>query len=227
MKRLAQTIIVLAASWLVPMGLVSAATESEVVAGVQKTYEGLRDLTASFTQETFVSSAPDRKGPQGKGRLFLKKPGKMRWEFEGGMLFISDAKTVWQVDTEEGQVLIAPLAPETASITALNFLSGLGSLRKAFKTRLIPKDAAADRARGIFLELTPKLTTEAALQSMTIVVDPKSYLVVEAFVSDMYGNETHLTFSKLKTNAGHADALFSYQPKPGQDVIDSREKSAF
>jgi outer membrane lipoprotein carrier protein len=51
-----------------------------VVDGLQKTYEGTKDFSGSFTQRyTFTML---RRTQESKGRVQFERPGRMRWDYE-------------------------------------------------------------------------------------------------------------------------------------------------
>ena len=61
--------------------------------GVDEHYNHLRTLKADFT-ETYQGAGVDRTE---SGTLWLKKPGKMRWEYRSPKekLFVSDGQAAW------------------------------------------------------------------------------------------------------------------------------------
>lgn len=189
-----------------------------VAAKVQKAYEGVSDLSAKFSQQISVQGG-SRMGPESTGMLYLKKPGKLRWEFDGAMMFISDGSTMWQYDPEENQVIVNKFMQETTSITALNFLAGMGKLREAFDvTKAEPKGDNPDR--GIFIKLTPKDEEDVQLTALTLVINKKDWLAHEAYLTDALGNETHLVFTNIKTNGKLADSKFAFEIPEGAEVIE-------
>jgi outer membrane lipoprotein carrier protein len=190
---------------------------AQISARVQKAYEGAKDLSATFTQQTMLKSAAGRPGRKVSGRLFFKKPGMMRWEFTEGMLFVSDGKTLWQYDEEEEEVIVNRFG-DTSSVTALNFLAGMGSLTRDFDVaRAAPKGEKPDR--GKFLSLTPK-GEDVQLQKIVLVVSPKTWLAEEVYLTDQLGNETHLVFQDVKVNKGLKKDRFVFVPPEGTSVID-------
>src|SRR5260221_14729845 len=74
---------------------------AQVVERMQKVYDGTTDLHARFMQIT--------EGVMGKrqasGEVWLKKPGKMRWNYEKPekKLFIADGTTLWVYEPEDEQ----------------------------------------------------------------------------------------------------------------------------
>ncbi|MBP8196484.1 MAG: outer membrane lipoprotein carrier protein LolA, partial [Deltaproteobacteria bacterium] len=81
---------------------------AEVVTQLQKSYESIGSLRAKFGQTL--------SGPMGKrqasGTVALKKPGKMRWDYEKPekKLFIADGTTLWVYEPEDEQAYKQPLS---------------------------------------------------------------------------------------------------------------------
>ena len=70
-----------------------------------KTYlNGLRSLSSNFDQITL--SADGGRMLESKGMLYLKRPGKFRWEYSkpAEQVIVADGKTVWLHDLELDQV---------------------------------------------------------------------------------------------------------------------------
>ena len=77
--------------------LVSAAPVGDL-SSVQKHLQSVESMTASFTQT-------DRAGKVLTGALTLKKPGKIRFQYEKGVpiLIVGDGKSLWFLDYSVGQ----------------------------------------------------------------------------------------------------------------------------
>ncbi len=76
---------------------VSAAPSSDLTA-VQRHLQSVESMTAAFTQT-------DRTGKVLGGMLTLKKPGKIRFQYEKGVpiLIVGDGKSLWFLDYSVGQ----------------------------------------------------------------------------------------------------------------------------
>src|SRR5271157_6171935 len=84
------------------IGTVRAADVKTVAADVDAHYNRLRSLEAEFT-EIYRGSGMERTE---SGTLWLKKPGKMCWEYRSPRekLFVSDGKDAWFYVPGERQV---------------------------------------------------------------------------------------------------------------------------
>lgn len=175
---------------------------------VQATYDKVEDFTATFTQEyTSVSMGSTRAS---EGRVFFKKPGKMRWDYAkpDERYMISDGKSLWVYEPEFAQYYSEPLQ-ESQLPSALRFLMGKGQLRDEFAIRIRAQDA--DK---ITLELVPK-ERSSQFSRLHFVVDDKTSTVLEITVFDALGNTNRLRFHNVKQNSGLPDRGFHFEAPKG------------
>jgi outer membrane lipoprotein-sorting protein len=87
-----------------PFAPATAATNDEELDQVVGALRAIGTMTASFTQT-------DRKGQTVRGTLTLKRPGKIRFEYEKGvnMLLVSDGKALTLIDYDVNQVQRWPI----------------------------------------------------------------------------------------------------------------------
>ena len=183
-----------------------------VVEKVQERYKGVKTLTASFVQETFLKSLDVME--VSKGTVSFKKPGRMRWTYtvpEGNEM-VSDGELIWLYDAELGQVIEAE-AGRAAAEVALEFLSGTGDIKRDFKAKL-----AGTSAEAIMLSLVPRAHLEG-VNSVTLVVDRKSYHVVKTIIDDGFGGETAIMLKDVEFNTVLEDDFFKFTLPKGATVF--------
>lgn len=201
---------------LVP-GAATAQTLEDVVKNVESAYTKVQDLRADFLQAAFNRSlGQDIKS---EGTVFLKKGGKMRWEYKtpAPQQIVSDGKTLWVYTPELNQVNKGE-APKALAGPAGSFLAGLGKLREEFTVRFFNPSAKTDQSGRLVLDLTPKHPTPL-LTRLVLHVDPKDSIVRQAVIYDQLNNTVTMTFTRVATNAGLADSLFVFAPPPGAAVV--------
>ena len=192
-----------------------ASTNTDVaVRKLQARYDATKDFTADFTQEVDVATLGQQL--KSSGQVFFKRPGKMRWEFAepDPQIIVADGTTLWVYQPQHHQVLKAPFRAAFQSATPLSFLFGVGKLREDFNASLLP-DADSSRIR---MKLVPKQDRE--IGTLILDVDPKSYDIVEAEVTDPLGNVTRLVFTNMRRDVGLDDAKFQFVVPPGTDVVE-------
>lgn len=187
-----------------------------LVEKVQKVYEGTADLHAHFSQIN--------QGVMGKrlasGEVWLKKPGRMRWDYSKPekKLFIADGAVLWVYEPEDEQVFKQPLSSSQLP-AQVSFLFGKGKLSDDFDiSRLEGTGSGLGGPGDVVLKLVPKVAT-AQYRYLAFVVDPKTSLVRETVVYDQQGGSNHLIFSNIETNVKVPDSRFHFTPPEGVKVI--------
>lgn len=187
----------------------------EVVDDVQRVYHETKDLTADFEQ-TYHFEVTGR-SKKSSGRVYLKLPGKMRWDYltPEPKHFVADGKMLWVIAPQDRQVMRQPLGQSDIS-SVLGFLMGSGDLRAQFVLTLLGQDAAG-RHR---LQLVPR-ADETHYRKVVLVIDPQSHRTVETEITDPAGNLNHLVFRNIKANQGLPDSGFSFEIPQGYRVIEA------
>ena len=201
------------------LALVAAGADDETARtldAVQKRYDAVRDLRASFVQTSY--SAALGKESSSKGAVIVERPGKMRWEYAApdGRIIVLDKDAIRIWNPEEKQLQIAALSAGNVSPTALGFLLGQAVLRETFDAELIAEPAREERG----LRLRPK--TEGGFESLELWVDPKTYQLRESVVLDLFGNRTRLRLEGIQENSGVKSSDFEFSAPEGAEVVDLR-----
>ncbi len=188
---------------------------NDVVSKVQEQYESNADFKANFQQESTLKTLGKKQ--QAEGVVYFKKPGKMRWVFTRPLKqeIISDGKTLWTYRPEEKQVIVSRMSQAFESKTPSTFLAGLGNLKRDFRARFVQPPAPG---KNYSLELTP-VEAQGGLEKLFLVVDPKTFHILQATVQDAMGNVTQVKFSKIQFNTRLSDDLFTFTPPPGVEVF--------
>src|SRR2546422_9611429 len=91
------------------------------------------DLTAEFSQSTDIKGFA--KPLQSSGRVYIKRPGKLRWDYLAPTLeqiFVDNDKIQFYIP-EYTQVMIGQLSTLTNSQTPLRLLQGIGRLDALYR----------------------------------------------------------------------------------------------
>ena len=189
----------------------SAAT---VVARVQKYYDATRDLRARFDQQM---QSPSRAPSKASGDVWLKKPGKMRWDYAKPekKLMVSDGATLWVYEPEDEQAYKQDLK-NNALPAQVSFLLGEGKLDKEFDATLTKIDGLAPDE--LALKMIPKLGT-AAYRYLVFVVDAKLGQVKRTIIYGQDGGTNTLSFLDVQQNKGVDDAKFRFTPPSGTHIL--------
>jgi outer membrane lipoprotein carrier protein len=189
-----------------------------VVDRVQKRYDGASDFRARFTQ-TLTNPTFNRKSTS-SGEVFLKKPGRMRWNYEKPepKMYLADGDLLWLYEPEDKQAFKQELKSSQLP-AALAFLTGKGKLSEEFDISFA-QNPAYGTARDYVLLLQPK-RPQAQVKSLMFVVDPTTFHVRESILIDGQGNTNNMVFSDVKVGTGLTDASFRWTPPAGVRVIDT------
>lgn len=185
-----------------------------VVARVQKYYDATRDLKAKFDQEL---TSPSRGPQKASGMVALKKPGKMRWDYDTPekKVMVSDGTTLWVYVPEDEQAYKQSLKGQ-ALPAQVSFLLGEGKLDKEFDASLTKVDGLAPGE--VALKMVPKVGT-AAYRYLVFVVDGKTGQVKRTIIYDQQGGTNTLAFSDVQQNRGVDDAKFHFSPPAGTQIL--------
>jgi chaperone LolA len=189
---------------------------AEVALRVQKHYDGVRDLSAEFTQSTqsvILGSAPGEEIPT-RGKVIFAKPGRMRWVYESPepSLVVSDGATLWIYDPTMKEVQVLSVDAGFLSGTAVQFLLGEGQILESFLV-----SAKSCEGDEISLDLQPKQI--ATYERLELRVDRTSGAILATAVVDLFGNRTDVVFEKVQRNSNPDEAVFRFEPSQDDRVL--------
>jgi outer membrane lipoprotein carrier protein len=204
---------------LLAMPVAAAAPSlNEVVDKVRETCVRAQDLSALFEQTTSIRSLNQEQ--RASGILLLKRPNKMRWEYQKPeqRLFVTDGKTLWAYSPTDKQVVVQEVGEAFASRLPISILAGDCQLRKDFEISAVENAATRGSGNSTILDLRPK-HAESGITRMLLEVNLKSYTIERITVFDPSGNTSVYKLSDLKLNPGLNDQQFTFTPPAGVTVV--------
>jgi len=219
MGRRSAAILVVISFFTFPHPATRAAepTAAEFAQALQKKYDGIKDFTADFVHA--YAGGVLRKQVTERGRMSIKKPGKMRWEYTTPeeKLFVSDGMKMYSYLPLDKQVIVATIPREDEATTPTLFLAGKGNLTRDFTPSLVelPKGMPAGSRT---LKLVPK-TPQRDYDWLMLVVDPVTLSFRGLVTVDSQGGVSTFSFANLKENSGLADKEFTFKIPRGVDVV--------
>lgn len=182
-----------------------------VVKRLQDLYQTAESITAHFTQE--YTYAVYKRTQKSSGRLFLKKPGRMRWDYRKPetKVFVSNGDVLWVYEPNKNQAHRKSLRESEIPI-AISFLMGEGNLLDEFTPHLVSVSAL------IKLKLTPKQPSRHYKQ-LELQIDPATYMVVQTTIVDPANNRNTVRFSNLKLNQHLPLSGFEFIPPEGVKIL--------
>ena len=190
---------------------------------VQRYYARAKDFSAAFAQ-TYTSAALGR-SKQSSGKVMVKKPGLLRWEYAQPekKLLVLDGTAFWQWTPEDNQVLVNRHFSGGELSSAFTFLWGKGELTRDFTARAIPLPETFAKLAGAqkeALELLPRQPS-AQIKRVVFALGPHGE-VRGSLVIDSQDDENRLEFSGEKTDSALADSLFKFDVPRGANVQELR-----
>ncbi len=187
-----------------------------IVARMQKYYDGTRDLHAHFDQQLDSAMGGKKKA---SGEVWLKKPGKMRWDYAKPekKLMVSDGKTLWVYEPEDEQAFKQDMSASTLP-AQVSFLVGGSKLDQEFDITPGEAPAGVGGAGETVLKLVPKTPT-TAYHHLLFVVDDKTGMVKETIIFDQTQGQNRLTFSNVEQNKNVDDSKFRFSPPAGTKIL--------
>jgi outer membrane lipoprotein carrier protein len=190
---------------------------ADVAQQLQKKYDTIRDFTADFVHA--YEGGALRKQITERGRLIVKKPGKMRWDYAAPdqKLFVSDGLKMYSYIPQDKQVIVSNVPQDDQATTPTLFLAGKGNLVRDFTPSLVPvpKGMPAD---SLCLKLVPK-AAQRDYDWLVLVVDPNSLDFRGLVTVDAQGGVSSFSFTNMKINTNPADKEFAFKIPRGVDVV--------
>lgn len=192
-------------------------TAPELASALQRKYDAVKDFSADFVHA--YEGGVLRKQITERGKLLIKKPGKMRWEYTAPeeKLFVSDGVKMYSYIKQDKQVIVSDVPAADQATTPTLFLAGKGSLTRDFTPSLVEAPAGSP-AGSQALKLVPK-TRQREYDWLTLVVDPATLTIRGLVTVDAQGGTSRFSFTNLKENVGAADKTFEFKIPRGVDVV--------
>lgn len=195
----------------------SSASDVQTIArAIDNHYNHLHTLVADFT-EIYSGAGAERTE---SGTLWLKKPGKMRWEYRSPRekLFVSDGKQAWFFIPGERQARRIPMNQLEDLRSPLALLLGKTRLMKELKDLTTATDVQPLAVDDVVLEGRPGSLADRITQVVLEITheDRISRIVLDG--TD--GSVTEYRFSKQKEDVAIPDQQFHFVPPPGVEVTE-------
>ena len=204
----------MAASVLCSAGL--AADVKSLAAAVDTHYNHLRSLETEFT-EVYRGSGMERTET---GTLWLKKPGKMRWEYRSPRekLFVSDGKDAWFYVPADRQARKTQAKKLEDLRSPLAFLLGKTKLEKELRGLSLAPDVAPLASGNVVLRGVPQALADR-VSEVLVEVTP-DYRIARIVIQEVDGAATEYRFGNMKEDVAIADGRFDFKPPAGTETVE-------
>ncbi|MGH9577359.1 MAG: outer membrane lipoprotein chaperone LolA [Terriglobales bacterium] len=191
----------------------------EIARKVDQHYNNLRSLQAEFT-ESYRGLGVARTE---SGTLWLKRPGRMRWEYREPRekLFVTDGKTAWFYLPGERQVRRAPVKRLDDLRSPLRYLLGKSRLEKEFDGLAIAEGTTPTAAGNTVLRGLPRILQDRVREVLLEVTTDGR--IVRIVIEELDDSSTEFRFRNLQENPTISDERFRFSPPAGAEVIEAEE----
>jgi len=187
-----------------------------IARNVDNRYNHILTLQAEFT-ELYRGAGMERRE---SGTLWLKKPGKMRWEYRSPRekLFVSDGKNAWFYLPGDRQVRKAPVRKLDDLRSPLRLLLGKTKLEKELQGLSLASDVTASAAGNVMLRGIPKGMADRASEVL-LEITPESQ-IARIVIEEVDGSVTEYRFDQQRENVEASDQQFRFTPPAGVEMVE-------
>lgn len=199
----------------------------DIATRLQARYDTMQSLSFSFFQD--IQGEMSGRPRQGSGRAFFVKKNdkaRMRWDYSAPeqQVLISDGETFSMYFAHLKQQIISPAAALESDLTYAVF-TGKGLIKRDFHIRPADEDEQSTNENDYkVIKIIPK-TQQSQVQDIHLYVTAAS-LIRRIKLRDHFGTVTVLNLSDLEVDEvekgkspAEIDALFSFTPPPGTEII--------
>ncbi|MFN0085294.1 MAG: LolA family protein [Blastocatellia bacterium] len=197
-----------------PNGRGQDADLDRIVRGLQAKYNNLSSFAADFTQ---LHHEPGGRQRRETGRMLLKKPGRMRWDYASpeAKLFLSDGKWIYEYVPAEKFATRASVKESDDLRAPFAFLLGRGNLRRDFKIIEFSAESPA-RAGNRVLRFAPKRAS--SFRELLVEIDPGTLQLSRLTLVESGGGRSDFLFSNIRENAAAPESQFVFVPPAGVEL---------
>ena len=191
----------------------SDTTLDRILEGMEKKYTN-SSFSATFLQESTIKAM--ELTDFAKGKVYVRYPGKMRWEYEkpDKQIIITDGYKLWIYRPEDNQVMTGSAPEFFRDGKGASFLSDIKLLRQKFDIELLEEE------KSLFyeLKLIPR-EKNMDVASIRLSVSMSTFTVMRVITYNLYGDETRIELLNSEFGIALNDDLFSFKIPKGVDVL--------
>ncbi len=203
-----------------PMVVYSADTNAaqdlsidEILERVEAIYTA-SEFSAQFIQASTIKAMDIT--DSASGLLFIKYPGKMKWEYQEpeSQIIVTDGDQLWMYRPADNQVMLGKTSSFFSEGKGAGFLSDIRLLRKDF-------DIILENIRfGDYynLKLVPR-EQSWDIAYVHLLVSRETFRIAQVFTYNAYEDVTRIELKDLKFNQTFDNSFFTFQIPAGVDVL--------
>jgi len=185
----------------------------KIINKVEKKY-ALAGFSACFVQESTLKAM--NIADSASGKITVKRPGKMRWEYEKPerQIIVTEGKNLWVYRPDDNQVMIGKFPSFFGDGKGASFLSDIKLIRQQFNIVL----ENTDSNDYYILKLLPLKKTND-LSYINLSISKKTFYLEEIVTYNAYGDETRIKLIDIKLLENPDDSIFIFNIPYGTDIL--------
>lgn len=198
--------------WLLS-AIAAVAADPPLLKSVENRYNHAQSLKLSFSE---VYTGTRRPAQTESGTLYLRKPGRMRWEYAApaGKLFLSDGKAVYLYTPDDNRAEKSKLKESDDMRAPLAFLLGNLDFSKEFQHFQF-------RPQGADTWITAEPKSQNLAYKQVEFLAASSGEIRQVLITGQDHSKLSFTFSGEQLNVPVAPALFTFRAPPGAVVVEA------
>jgi outer membrane lipoprotein carrier protein len=191
----------------------------QAAAAIDARYNGMKSLRAEFTES--YSGGGIRRVES--GTLWIKKPGKMRWDYTSPQkkTFVTDGSTAWFYNPAERQARRTPLKSLNDLRSPLRFLLGRTKLEKEVRGLSLAPDVHPETPGDLVLRGVP-VGMEDRVSVLLLESDGQGFLR-RIVMQELDGSTTEFRLGNQRENVAINDGEFNFHPPAGVEVLQGNQ----
>jgi outer membrane lipoprotein carrier protein len=190
----------------------------QILSGIEKAYGG-KGFSAAFDQEATIKAMQIT--DTAKGQLFVRRPGKMRWEYTAPepQVIISDGVSLWVYRPLDKQVMTGRAPAFFGDGKGAGFLADIRQVRRSFEVGLEKTEMGGEHR----LRLTPREKTPE-VTAVYLSVSADTFIITDVLTVNAYGDETWIKLKDYRFDQDFENEVFAFDIPPGTDVLKLNEQ---
>jgi outer membrane lipoprotein carrier protein len=186
---------------------------------VDEHYNHLKTFKAAFT-EIYQGDGISRTE---SGTLWLKKPGRMRWEYHvpREKLFLIDSQNAYFYVTGDPQAKKTSIKNLDDIRSPLRYLLGKTKLEKELEGLSLAPDLTPIQQGDILLRGVPKALKDR-VSEVVLEISPERQ-IRRILIHGVDSTTTDFRFSQIEENVPVQDSLFRFAPPPGVQIFEDNQ----
>lgn len=196
-----------------------AATVGATAHAVDEHYNHLKTFKAAFT-EIYQGEGISRTE---NGTLWLKKPGRMRWEYHAPRekLFLIDSENAYFYVSGDRQARKTPVKKLDDIRSPLRYLLGKTKLEKELEGLSLAPDLVPIQPGDTVLRGVPKAMKDRV--SEVVLEVSATHQIHRIVIHGVDSTITDFRFSQMEEDVPVQDSLFRFTPPPGVETFEDSQ----